>query len=447
MSKRTCIFLLNVLSAAFIISCSEIRSKAEKTNNSDTSYFMPAQFEEQEAVWLGWEGYELFYPVNLNMVKTLMPYVTVRIISESDSISDVAKKILTADGIDTGRIRFYVFPDNEFWIRDHGAAFVVNNNGGMKAVDFKWSMYGYEDWVRTTYPNDTNRLKSVLETLRRSERHKVDSLMGAAENVPVEKSWITIEGGSIDVNGKGTLLLNEPLTLQRNKGAAKTDIETEFKRVLGVKNIIWLQHGLADDPHMWQVITGNYVGIGTGGHTDEYAKFADPSTILLAWVPEEEKDQHPVNRINYERMSINYEILKKAKDVDGKPFRIIKVPLPEPIVRKSVLVQKSQWDTSYSITASVFPASGWKVGDTVNRVAASSYLNYYVTNGLVLLPDYSSQGIKNRRKQEEVRKIFQDVFPGRKLVFIDAMPLNWSGGGIHCGTQQQPGRTSKIKSR
>jgi agmatine deiminase len=170
-------------------------------------------------------------------------------------------------------------------------------------------------------------------------------------------------------------------------------------------------------------------------------KFADANTILLAWVPEEEKDLHPINKMNYERMSINYDILKKAKDQDGKSFRIIKVPLPDPIVRKVALTPAMKWDADYGISLSVFPASlNWKVGDTVNRVAASSYLNYYVTNGLVLLPDYSAQGDSNRRKQEEVRKIFGEVFPQRKLLFIEAMPLNWEGGGIHCGTQQQPKR-------
>jgi agmatine deiminase len=432
-------FLILHLFAA-CTSSSENRAEVQAL---DTAYYMPAQFEAQEAVWLGWQGHALYYPVNLAMVKVLLPQVQIKIVSESDSISGVAKKTLATEGIDTSAIQFYVFPDNEFWMRDHGAAFVVNQQGGMKAVDFEWSAYGYEDWIKTAFPTDTTRLKAAAELLRKDKSQTIDSLMGAAERVPVVKSWITIEGGSIEVNGKGTLLLNEPLTLQRNKGATKAAIEQEFKSVLGVKNIIWLQHGLADDPHIWQVITGNFVGIGTGGHTDEYVKFADPSTILLAWVSEEEKDLHPINKMNYERMGINYDILKKAKDQDGKPFRIVKVPLPDPIVRKSVLTENMPSDSSYNISISKFPAAlGWKLGDTVNRVAASSYLNYYVTNGMVLLPDYSAQGENNSRKQQAVKGIFQEVFPGRKLVFIDAMPLNWEGGGIHCGTQQQPKRKS-----
>jgi agmatine deiminase len=427
-----CLFLL--------YSCSSSQNAGIKQSIIDTAFYMPAQFEDQEAVWLGWQAHELYYPVNIALVKSLLPHVKVKLISESDSVSSVAKKELINSGIDTTQLQFYIMPDNEFWMRDHGAAFVVNNRGAMKAVDFQWSGYGYSDWLLKLH-NDTAKANSSSRRIVNNKRSKVDSLMGVAENVPVIKSWITIEGGSIEVNGRGTLLLNEPLTLDRNKGASKDSIANEFKKVLGVSNIIWLQHGLADDPHIWQVITEDYVGIGTGGHTDEYVKFANANTILLAWVPEEEKNLHPINKINYERMSINYEILKKAKDQDGKPFRIIKIPLPDPIVRKVALSPTMKWDADYNISITMFPASlSWKVGDTVNRVAASSYMNYYVTNGLVLLPDYSKQGASNQKKQEEIKRIFKEVFPARKLVFIDAMPLNWEGGGIHCGTQQQPKR-------
>jgi agmatine deiminase len=433
--------LLIILSVLFLFGCAGSKSKNLNNNNADTAFYMPAQFEEQEAVWLGWQGHELYYPVNIAMVKALLPHVKVKLVSESENASAVAKKELTDAGIDTSKLIFYVFPNNEFWMRDHGAAYVINNRGGIKAVDFEWSHYGYRDWLKKVHPNDSVKVKAFNERMGNNKRHLVDSLMAVTENIPVVKSWITIEGGSIEVNGKGTLMLNEPLTLSRNPDATKEKIEQEFKRVLGVRNIIWLQHGLADDPHIWQVITENFVGIGTGGHTDEYVKFANPSTILLAWVPEEEKDLHPINRMNYDRMKINYDILLKAKDQDGKPFRVIKIPLPDPIIRKSILTPTMNWDASYGIGINMFPASlGWKAGDTVNRVAASSYLNYYVTNGLVLLPDYSDQGENNKRKQEEIKKIFTKAFPGRTLVFIDAMPLNWEGGGIHCGTQQQPKR-------
>ena len=405
---------------------------------NDKKFYMPAEFEEQESVWLGWQGYDPYFPVGADMIEALLPFVQVKVITESDSILQVCKNYLTQREIDTAKIMFYVIPDNEFWIRDHGAAFTINENGSIRAVDFEWGTYGYREWLIDKFDNNVKKADSVFSKSAASKRGLVDSLMADMDNIPILKSWIVMEGGSIEVNGKGTLLLNEPLTLSRNKGKSKESIEKEFKRVLGVTNIIWLQHGLAEDPHIFQTVSGKYIGFGTDGHTDEYVRFADKNTILLAWVDESEKDKNPLNRINYDRMNINYEILKKAKNEEGGSFNIVKVPLPDLIVQPVIILEPGKWDDSYNIPISAFKKSeSWAVGDTAYRVAASSYMNYYVTNGAVLLPTYINQK-SSSEKEEQIKKIFSEVFPGRKQIFIDAMVLNWEGGGIHCGTQQQP---------
>jgi agmatine deiminase len=424
---KTYIFILSVM---LMLSCNQERSTSE--------FYMPGQFEEQEAVWLGWQGYDLYYPVGADIIESLLPFVQIKVITESDSILIVCKNYLSERKIDTGRINFYVIPDNEFWIRDHGAAFTINKSGEMKAVDFEWGTYGYRQWLLEKFINNVQKVDSIFSKSGASKRGSVDSLMAVAENIPIVKTWIVMEGGSIEVNGKGTLILNEPLTLSRNEGASKDKLEKEFKRVLGVTNIIWLKHGLAEDPHIWQTIAEKYVGLGTGGHTDEFVKFADANTILLAWLDESEKDDNPLNRINYDRMNINYEILRNAKNENGEPFNIIKVPLPDLLVQPIIILEAGVWEDSYNVPISAFKESdGWAVGDTAYRVAASSYLNYYVTNGAVLLPTYLKQG-SSPAKEEKIKKIFAEVFPGRKQIFIDAMALNWEGGGIHCGTQQQP---------
>lgn len=422
------IFLLLIL--VLIAGCSK--------EQNDSKFYMPGEFEEQDAVWLGWQGYDLYYPVGADMIEALMPFVQIKIITESDSILLVCKNYLTQRDIDTAKIKFYVIPDNEFWIRDHGAVFIINKNGEMKAVDFEWGTYGYRQWLLEKFNNNVQKVDSIFSKSGASKRGSVDSMMAIVENIPMVKSWIVMEGGSIEVNGKETLILNEPLTISRNDGASKDSLEKEFKRVLGVTNIIWLQHGLAEDPHIWQTIAEKYVGLGTGGHTDEYVKFADENTILLAWIDESEKDDNPLNRINYDRMNINYEILKEAKNENGEPFRIIKVPIPDLIFQPIKILEAGAWEDSYNVPVSAFKKSdGWAVGDTAYRVAASSYLNYYVSNGVVLLPTYIKQG-SSPEKEEQIKRIFAEVFPGRKQIFIDAMPLNWEGGGIHCGTQQQP---------
>ncbi len=410
------------------------------SNSKDDYYFMPAEFEEQDAVWMGCQGLGGFKQVRSDIVKALLPYVQIKIVSPTDSALKICSAFLEMDHINTSSIEFRIMKDNEFWMRDHGATFVINHSGQMKVIDFVWTDYGYEDWLKDYYYGNAAQLNQVLESLPKNQKGLIDSLMGITLGLPIEKSWLHFEGGMIEVNGKGTLILNETLTLSRNNGASKDSIAKEFKRVLGTNNVIWLQDGLAEDPHICQTIVEDYIGIGTGGHTDEFVRFANPNTILLAWVSEEEKDLNPINQINYRRMHKNYEILKSAKDLDGKSFKIIKIPLPDPIVKRIRINKDDEWDGSLNIPELMFkPKDGWKQGDTARRVASASYLNYFITNHIVLLPTYIAQG-SSFKKEEEVKTIFSQTFPDRKIVFINALPLNWRGGGMHCTATQQPKR-------
>ena len=185
-------------------------------------------------------------------------------------------------------------------------------------------------------------------------------------------------------------------------------------------------------------ITGSYVGWGTGGHTDEFVRFADARTVLLAWADETEARQHPVARLNQRRMEINFDILSGSTDQNGKPLRVIKVPLPRTIERPVVLSAGA--DTAYSAqwTAASFPLrEGRREGATVQQVATSSYLNHVLANGLVLLPDYVAHGTPAQR-QDQVCEIYQSVFPGCKIQLINAVNANWTGGGAHCATLSEP---------
>jgi agmatine deiminase len=135
----------------------------------------------------------------------------------------------------------------------------------------------------------------------------------------------------------------------------------------------------------------------------------------------------------------NFKILEQSRDQDGKPFTIIKVPLPD-LIFKTIVARDDigKGEITLDVNRSDFSlAEAPEKGDSLQRVPASSYLNYLVTNGIVVLPTYTHMG-SSKEKEERVRTIFQDQFPGREVVFIDAMPQNWSGGGIHCSTQQQP---------
>ena len=419
------------------------------TVRHDDKFYMPAEWQPHDAIWLGWEDDQLQYrPAVVKIINALKPHVKIKVAVSGDSLMRVAKKYLQEGGIDSSELQFYNMNGDRYWIRDHGATFLVNGKGQLAVADLGWNRYGYPGWLEIKYNNDMDSISKYLK-LREAKAKltgAVDSLMAVAEGASTVKTNVKHEGGATEVNGKGTLILCEATVFQRNPDLSKEEIESEFKRVLGVTNILWMKKGLADDPlHFFRRIAGSYVGGGTGGHVDEFVRFANENTILLAWIDESEKDLNPINQMNYERMNENLKILEEARDQDGRPFKVVKVPLPDLIVKK--ITAKEDLDSKADEPSPFLKPSDFSVkeapieGDTLLRVPAASYLNYLVTNGVVLLPTYSAAG-SSTEKENEVKLIFQEQFPGREIVFIDAMQQNWQGGGIHCSTQQQP-RTNK----
>lgn len=433
------LYLLSFIS--FFYACD-----SKNTDRPAEAFYMPAEWEPHDAVWLGWEkdSTQRFYPSISKIITTLTPHVTVKIAFDSDSLKQTAIEDLIRLEVDTSGVKMYVMPGEQYWIRDHGAAFLVNGKGELAVADFGWDGYGLPAFLEIKYEGNLDSVNAAWNRgkEKRVKTGSVDSLMAMAEGAKILKTEVIHEGGAIEVNGRGTLILCEATVFQRNPKLSKETIESEFKRVLGVSNIIWMKEGLADDPHyFYRRITGDYVGGGTGGHTDEFVRFTNPNTILLAWVDEDEKDLNPINQMNYDRMNENYRILKNAKDQDGKPFTIVKVPLPDLIPTKITVKEKiDENGFSLDLMPDFFvPSEAVQVGDSLLRVPAASYMNYLVTNGVVLLPTYTEMG-SSEKKEEAVRKIFEEQFPGRRIVFIDAMMQNWQGGGIHCSTQQQPRR-------
>jgi agmatine deiminase len=420
----------------FVCFFSLVRVRAQDINDAGAGFSMPAEWEKHESVWVGWELFPPFYQSSLNVIRALLPHVKVNVMTESAFSAQVAKEYLHMQGLDSSLPTFHIVRDNRIWVRDHGATFL--RSGGRKAVaDFHWTHYGIRDWLKWNM-RDTTRLQNTYENILR-KTGSVDSLMSVLTGAERIGTIVSMEGGSLEVNGKGLLILCEAVVFQRNPGLTKDFLEEEFKRLMGVQKIIWMKRGLADDPHIIRPITGRYIGVGTGGHTDEFVRFVNDSTVLLAWVEEEEAVRHPVSKMNAERMRENRAILEKATTVDGRPLRIILFPLPDPIEKnvRVVSMQKNEMDDNI-LEAWLSSSSGFRNGDPVIRVAAASYLNYFVTNGLVLLPSYTAHG-SSAAKEEKVRQIMAAAFPGRRLAFIDVIGLNYEGGGIHCITQQEPG--------
>lgn len=208
---------------------------------------------------------------------------------------------------------------------------------------------------------------------------------GAQELRPMfGKRRVVLEGGSIDSNGKGTLLTTEECLLskvqQRNAGMKREDYEKVFSEFLGIKNVIWLGSGIAGDD--------------THGHVDDITRFVAPDTVVSA------VESNP-DDANYEPLRESLRRLREATDQDGKPLAIVELPMPSPVIFEK-------------------------------RRLPASYANFYIANGLVLAPVF------NDPNDRIALDILADLFPDREIVGIYSGDLIWGLGAMHCLTQQQP---------
>ncbi|MBU3821356.1 agmatine deiminase family protein [Flavobacteriaceae bacterium XHP0103] len=405
--------------------------------NKGNTFRFPAEFERQQAVWFGWENENTDIQKTVgNIINGLSGKVPIKIATSTPEIQKAARETLIKMGINTNLIQFHIVPGERLWIRDNGATFLTNNEGQQAVVDFEWSNYGYYDWLFSARPQYAALYMALKMNSLKNQFSDADKEMAKINKVRRIKSDLAMEGGSLETNGKGVLIQSEQVTLQRNPDWTKEEIEEEYRRVMNITKVIWLKNGTADDSRSFMPNNG-YVSVGTGGHTDEFVRFADASTILLAWIEEEDIVKHPLNKITYQRMQENYKILKDATDQDGKPFKIIKVPLPSAIEWTATVAEKTNSMDFDKMEASRLPLEAQTIGKTITRVASVSYLNFLISNGVIINASYTNHGTPTER-EAKVKAIFRDAFPNLEQVWIDALPLNRQGGGIHCVTLQEP---------
>ena len=396
------------------------------------NFTIPGEFEPIESVWLAYPVYEnrKGFPstdVQAQMIQALAPHVYIDLLVQNEKDQQTAQEWIATLDIPNGRVRYHLIPHTDIWIRDMGPIFLSNRKGDLKIADF-----GFSEW---SYSKPTDPTAMIDERVDRLVAHELD--------LPIVRANIISEGGDREFNGKGTLLVTEAVERQRNPAMTKPEIETEVKRVFNVSNVIWLKQGLADDDLTYKgMLPGNVLPVmTTGGHIDEYARFVNANTILLAQVSEEERNSNPVDAISYQRMEENYRILKNAVDQDGKPFTIVRVPIAKPIY-----VTLTDQDEVYQLLKNLRYEDGTviKEGEPITIVIAASYLNFLIANEVVLVPKYWKEGRdeKYKKKDETVQKIFENVFPNRRIVRINPENINAGGGGMHCISQQMPKRAT-----
>jgi agmatine deiminase len=274
--------------------------------------------------------------------------------------------LLRGHSVQVDRLHFHHFPAYEPWCRDHGPIFVVRDHEGQReraVVD-----WGYNAWGGKYPPFDLD--------------DKVPQHVAAYRKLPLFSPGIVMEGGSIEVNGRGTLLTTTACLLNKNRNPQlnQGQIEQYLKSYLGVRNILWLGEGI--------------IGDDTDGHIDDISRFVDEETIVTV-VEDDPKDE------NYEILNENLKRLKTFRDQDGKPFRIVTLPMP------GIIQYEEQ------------------------RLPAS-YANFYIANNVVLAPMYRSDN--DKRALETLQSLFRD----RKVIGIDSTELIWGLGSFHCISQQEP---------
>jgi agmatine deiminase len=358
--------------------------------------------------------------VSARVIAALAPHVRVDLVTADAASRARALRQLSRAGVDTSRVTFHFAPHRWFWLRDPGPFFLKRTDGTLMMADLGWNMYG-SDLAKPASPG-TRASGAADDDIARALR------------VPVIASPAVLEGGGFESNGDGVLMGISATALQRNPGMPLRTIEGEYLRLLGGRKLIWLKQSPLTDYWSPKPLVGNYFTRGANGHLDELARFVDPRTIVIAEIPSAERNANALNRIDSAILDENYRILRAATDAHGRHFRVIRVPNPDlRLLWQTHVVGRKTDDATYRV-------AGFKKGDTVIDVPASSYMNFFVSNGVVLVPRYWRPGMPayQRERDASVASLFRTLFPSRRIVQIDPSSINWFGGGMHCITQQQP---------
>ncbi len=387
------------------------------------TFRIPAEWEPQEKVWLTWFGQERRDSTSCRVIEALQPNVKLSLNVESDSMKTVAINYMANYKIDVSEIEFIIDAYIDFFTRDY-VFFVKDQNDKLQIVCFDYSSFG-------TYP-DIHGIPMPAEEKKFGEW---DERLVEQLNLPSINSQFVFEAGGIEANGKGTLLIIKQMAMQRNPNKSISEIEAELSRTLGARKIIWLEDGLIEDRHFpkFGPFYKNYFGGGANRHVDELCRFVDESTVILPYISLKDKNNNPIDSLNYPMLEANYKILQNATTADGEKLKIIRIPMPEiEELKYTMAIEESDYKK--------FNAFGFNIGDSIYRIPAASYCNYFISNNVVLIPKYWKPGMSDTQKQkdEEVKNIFKELFPDRQVIQIYTRTVNRGGGGIHCMTHELP---------
>ncbi|MDI1255738.1 MAG: agmatine deiminase family protein [Flavobacterium sp.] len=347
----------------------------------ELGFHFPAEFEKQDAMWLSWPHKEASWPGKLHLIYDSYSEFILQVAAHQKvniNVADESMKQFAVSAIRNSifgqksnldllfkNINFYFHPTNDAWCRDHGPAFLVNRQTNKKAI-VDW---GYNAWGDKYPPYDLD--------------DNIPTLIGEKRNLPVFYPEIVMEGGSVEFNGKGTILTTTACLLNKNRNPhlSQKEIEKYLCDYYGAKHILWLGDGI--------------VGDDTDGHIDDITRFVNEDTVVT--VVEENKSDD-----NYGLLQENLHALKNMRLQDGKQLNIIELPMPNAVIYED------------------------------QRLPAS-YANFYMSNESVIVPTF-----RDDKNDAKALDILQSTFKSRKVIGIDSVDLIWGLGSFHCLSQQEP---------
>ena len=344
----------------------------ENKTPRELGYYFPAEFARHIATWLSWPHKEESWP---GKIETIFPIYTqfIKLAAEGEKVNiNVADEVMKRKALghlekaqaNLNNIQFFFHPTNDAWCRDHGPAFLINDQKKKKML-VKWN---YNAWGGKYPPFDLD--------------NQIPISIAKHYQMDCATPGIVMEGGSVDFNGKGTVLTTTSCLLNpnRNPHLTQSQIEKYLLNYYGVENILWLGDGIAGDD--------------TDGHIDDITRFVNDNTVVTV-VESDKRDA------NYKPLKENIEALERMKLENGKPINIVELPMPSPLIYQD------------------------------QRLPAS-YANFYITNNYVVTPIFRD------RNDETALMILQKCFPDRKVVGLDSTDIIWGLGSFHCLSQQEP---------
>lgn len=342
---------------------------------AEHGFSFPPEWAPHGGTWLSWprpegisfpDSYHRALPAIVRIIGEIARRETVHLTVPNTNYEQIARRVLRSGGCPSSRLIFHHIATNECWCRDHGPAFVVRRRGRPAAAIVDWE---YNAWGGKYPPWDLD--------------NRVPSEVACELGLPVFRPGLVMEGGAIDVNGAGTIMTTESCALDpnRNPGVTRAEMARALREYYGQQHVVWLGEGIAGDD--------------TGGHVDDIARFLDARTVVVAQEEDPRDENYRVLRDNRRRLEL-------ARDQDGRPFTILELPMPHPVVREG------------------------------QRLPAT-YANFLFVNGALLVPTF-----RDRRNDRRALTTLQRALPDRHVVGLDCVEVVWGLGTIHCLTQQQP---------